>query len=207
MFAGTLAQVRLGLYAVEQAQFFHSFLVWWTPPGTALKIPVLPGGWLLGVVLLVNLLCAHIQRFQFKWRKAGMLLVHGGLIFLLLGQFLTEVLQTESTMRLNIGESKNYSEDSRRDELAVIDVTDPAHDRVVAVPQALLEKGGDIRPAGLPFALRVKAYFSNSVAGWPEVSAGDNKTQGRRRRRPAFALHPPRRRRGAIGRCQQTGGT
>ena len=171
VFAGTLAQVRLGLYAT-QAQFFHSLFVWWTPPGTALKIPVLPGGWLLGLVLVVNLLAAHISRFQFTRRKAGLFLIHAGLVLLLLGQFFTEIFQTESTMRLEIGESKNYSEDSRRDELVVMDVTDPAQDRVVAVPQALLEKGGDIRPSGLPFALRVKNYFSNSLPAGPMSGAG-----------------------------------
>ncbi|MGA3178870.1 MAG: cytochrome c biogenesis protein ResB [Verrucomicrobiota bacterium] len=171
VFAGTLAQVRLGLYAT-QAQFFHSFFVYWTLPGTALKVPVLPGGWLLGVVLLVNLLAAHILRFQLTARKAGLLLVHAGLIFLLLGQFFTEMLQTESTMRLEIGETKNYSEDSRRDELAVIDVTDPGQDRVAAIPQALLEKGGDVRLPGLPFALRVKTYFSNSLPAGPMSGPG-----------------------------------
>ena len=173
--AGTLAQVRLGLYAV-QAQFFHSFLVYWTPTGTGLKIPVLPGGWLLGAVLVVNLMAAHIQRFQFARRKAGLFLVHAGLILLLLGQFFSEIFQTESTMRLGLGESKNYSEDSRRDELAVIDVTDPASDRVVAIPQALLEKGGDLHPAGLPFALRVKDYFGNSLPAGP-MSGGGGKLQ------------------------------
>jgi hypothetical protein len=171
VFAGTLAQVRLGLYET-QAQFFHSYLVWWTPPGLSFKIPVLPGGWLLGVVLVVNLLAAHIQRFRFEWRKAGMFLVHSGLVFLLLGQFFTEIFSTESTMRLETGESKNYSEDNRRDELAVVDVTDPTHNRVVAIPQALLEKGGDIQPPGLPFALRVKNYFANSLPAGPMSGGG-----------------------------------
>jgi hypothetical protein len=171
VFAGTLAQVKLGLYDT-QAQFFHSYLVWWTPPGMAFKIPVLPGGWLLGVALVVNLLAAHIQRFRLEWRRAGMFLVHTGLILLLLGQFFTEIFSTESTMRLEVGESKNYSEDNRRDELAVMDVTDPAHDRVVAIPQALLEKGGDIQAAGLPFTLRVKTYFSNSLPAGPMSGGG-----------------------------------
>ena len=59
---------------------------------------------------------------------------------------------------------------NRRDELAVIDVTDPAHNRVVAIPQALLEKGGDIQPPGLPFALRVKNYFANSLPALASMS-------------------------------------
>ncbi len=72
VFAGTLAQVRLGLYAV-QSEFFRSFFVYWTPAGSHWKIPVFPGGWLIGAVLMVNLLAAHIQRFQFSRRKIGLL--------------------------------------------------------------------------------------------------------------------------------------
>ena len=99
VFAGTLAQVRIGLY-VAQAEFFRSFLVYWTPEGSHWRIPVFPGGWTIGLVLLVNLLAAHIQRFQFSRRKIGLLLVHAGLIFLLAGLFLTEIFQIESQMRL-----------------------------------------------------------------------------------------------------------
>ncbi len=86
VFAGTLAQVRLGLYAV-QSEFFRSFFVYWTPGGGHWKIPVFPGGWSIGLVLLVNLLAAHIQRFHFSRRKIGLLLVHAGLILLLAGFF------------------------------------------------------------------------------------------------------------------------
>jgi cytochrome c biogenesis factor len=95
--AGTLAQVDLGLYAA-QSKFFRSFFVYWTPAGSGLKIPVLPGGWLIGLVLLVNLLSAHIKRFRFTPKKYGIILIHAGLIFLLAGQFLTELFQVESTM-------------------------------------------------------------------------------------------------------------
>ena len=171
VFAGTLAQARLGLYAV-QAEFFRSFLIYWTPGGSHWKIPVFPGGWTIGVVLLVNLLCAHIQRFQFNRRKIGLFFVHAGLILLLAGFFLTEVFQIESQMRLEAGETKNYAEDSRRNELVVLDVTNPDQDKVVAIPQAVLEQGGEIRPAGLPFALRVKHYLPNSAPAGPMSGDG-----------------------------------
>ncbi len=65
------------------------------------------------------------------------------MILLLAGFFLTEIFQIESQMRLEVGESKSYAEDSRRNELAVIDVTNPDHDDVVAIPQSVLEQGGD----------------------------------------------------------------
>jgi hypothetical protein len=166
VFVGTLAEVRIGLYAA-QAEIFRSFFVHWTPRGTHLRIPVFPGGWLVGLVLLANLLAAHIQRFQFSKKKIGILLVHAGLIFLLAGQFLTEMCQVESQMRLPVGATMNYTEDSRNHELAVVDVTDPSHDSVVSIPEALLAKGGEIIPPGLPFTLRVESYFPNSKPTGP----------------------------------------
>ena len=102
VFVGTLAEVRMGLYDA-QAEIFRSFFVHWTPAGSHLRIPVFPGGWLIGLALLVNLLAAHIKRFQFSKKKAGILLIHAGLIFLLAGQFLTEMFQIESQMRLPVG--------------------------------------------------------------------------------------------------------
>ena len=171
VFVGTLAEVRMGLYDA-QAEIFRSFFVHWTPPGTHLRIPVFPGGWLIGLVLLMNLLAAHIKRFQFSKKKAGIFLIHAGLIFLLAGQFLTERFQIESQMRLPVGATMNYTEDSRNRELAVIDVTSPDHDSVVSIPEALLAQGGEIHPAGLPFYLRVKTYFTNSTPAGPMSGGG-----------------------------------
>jgi hypothetical protein len=172
VFAGTLAQVRLGLYVV-QAEFFRSFFVYWTPGGSHWKIPVFPGGWSIGLVLLVNLLCAHIKRFHFNRRKIGLLFVHAGLIVLLAGFFFSEVLQIESQMRIEVGASTNFAEDSRRNELVVIDTTDPDRDSVIAIPQSVLEQGGEIHHPKLPFALRVKRYIPNSLPAGPMSGEGE----------------------------------
>jgi hypothetical protein len=166
VFVGTLAQVQIGLYAA-QAEFFRSFLVYWTPKGTHLKIPVLPGGWLIGLVLLLNLTAAHVKRFQFARRKTGLILIHAGLILLLAGQFVTEIFQVESQMRIEVGGVKNYSESGRRNELAVVDTSAPDKDRVVAIPESLLAKGGEIRAPALPFTLRVEKYYPNSAPAGP----------------------------------------
>ncbi|HWD21351.1 MAG TPA: cytochrome c biogenesis protein ResB [Verrucomicrobiae bacterium] len=172
VFAGTLAQVHLGLYVV-QSEFFRSFFIYWKPAGTHWQIPIFPGGWLIGTALLMNLLAAHIVRFHFSRRKLGLLIVHAGLLLLLGGFFISEILQVESQMRLEIGETKSYAEDSRRNELVVIDVTDPDRDNVVAVPESRLEQGGEIRPEGLPFSLRVKRYLPNSQPAGPMSGAGE----------------------------------
>src|SRR5438876_1752264 len=54
VFAGTLAQVDLGLFKAQN-EFFRSFFIYWGPKGASWKIPVFPGGYLIGGVLLINL--------------------------------------------------------------------------------------------------------------------------------------------------------
>ena len=71
VFAGTLAQVKIGLYQA-QAEFFRSVFIYWHPAGTDWKIPVFPGGWLLGGVLLINLITAHAKRFEISRKKTGL---------------------------------------------------------------------------------------------------------------------------------------
>ncbi|MGE3310676.1 MAG: cytochrome c biogenesis protein ResB [Limisphaerales bacterium] len=201
VFLGTMAQEPLGLY-IAQDRFFQSAFVDLAsmtaalkktlqmvqihlPPSTASDvlnapyIPVFPGGYLLGSLLLVNLLAAHITRFQISRKKVGIVLVHGGIILLLVGQLFTDVLSRETAMRLAEGETKNYSESDRRTELAVIDGSAADRDRVVAIPDSLLQTGASVTHPELPFQLKVVRYYPNSfltnrddVADAPKVSAG-----------------------------------
>jgi hypothetical protein len=161
VFVGTLAQVNEGLYQA-QARYFRSWFIW-GPILFGKKLPILlPGGYLLGSMLLVNLVAAHLKRFQLTWKKLGIHLTHGGLILLLLGQLLTDALSTESAMRLAEGESKNYSEDFRENELVVIDKANPEHDEVVAIPESVLSRQREIKHEKLPFTVRVQNYWANS---------------------------------------------
>jgi hypothetical protein len=176
VFAGTLAQVHLGLYATQE-RYFHSLFVTWTPQGTHLRIPVWPGGYLLGGLLLVNLIAAHIKRFSLSPKKIGLFMIHAGLILLFLGQFLTEMFQIESFMRIEEGETKSYSESGRQSELAIVDVSNPSHDSVVAIPESMVARKGEITRPELPFTIRVKQYFANSAPAPAMKSvAGDIKT-------------------------------
>ena len=38
VFIGTIAQVRLGLWVVQE-EYFSSYFVWWGPQGAAWKVP------------------------------------------------------------------------------------------------------------------------------------------------------------------------
>jgi len=176
VFAGTLGEVHLGLYKA-QTEFFRSFFIYWHPGNGTLKIPVFPGGYLLGLALLLNLIAAHVSRFKLTRDKIGLWIIHAGLILLILGQLATDMFAVESQMHLREGQMKNYSESDRMDELAVADITDPKLETVVAIPERLLAKKGDIQNDQLPFVVRVKEFYPNSTlstnaaAGYARVNA------------------------------------
>jgi hypothetical protein len=167
VFWGTIAQVQVGLFKAQN-EFFRSVLIYWTPPGwphlpLLPGIPVFPGGYLIGTVLLINLFVAHFRYYQPGKRKIGILLIHLGVVLLLLGQMLTDFLSRESALHLRIGQTKNYSEAERAFELAVLDTTRPDADQVVAIPCSLLVRRGEAGSPELPFRVRVKTFYANSA--------------------------------------------
>src|SRR5262249_19226936 len=131
----------------------------WGPKGADYKFPVFPGGYLVGGFLLINLIASHFRRFKWSKEKAGIWMVHVGLILLLLGQLGTDMLSRESSLHLREGETKNWSEAERQAELAIIDTTEPDLDKVVAIPQGALARNGKIETSELPFAVQVKHFY------------------------------------------------
>src|ERR1700677_775236 len=117
IFWATLDQVHLGVWEVQR-KFFHAFVVF-VRVGD-LRFPVYPGGYTIGGLLLVNLISAHTYRFRVGWRKSGIWLAHSGLILLLLGELVSGLVQRDYQMTLGEGETRNYSERSRRNELAIV---------------------------------------------------------------------------------------
>src|SRR5471030_2806881 len=161
IFAGTIAQVHLGIWEAQQ-RYFQSLFVWWPPEGQGFRIPIFPGGHLIGGILLINLIAAHAKRFHWAWRRLGIHLTHAGLIIMLAGGLFTDLFAVESQMRLVQGETKNYSQDPRFVELAVIDTTDPEFDQVAAIPEAVLRRHETIKHGTWPFQIVVKNFFQNS---------------------------------------------
>jgi ResB-like family len=161
VFVGTLAQVHEGLYQA-QARYFRSWFIWQPTIGNSKWPILLPGGYLLGSLLLVNLFAAHATRFKLTRKRIGIFMIHAGVILLLFGQLLTDVLARESYMRLSTDEGpRYYSESARRNELAIIDVTDPKTNTVIAIPESLLAEQHEVRDPRLPFTLHVKKYSAN----------------------------------------------
>jgi hypothetical protein len=162
IFWATLAQVQLGIWGVQE-KFFHTLFVLEKIPGTGIPVPVFPGGYFLGGLLLINLVAAHIYRFKLEWKKAGIQLTHLGLILLLLGELFTSLLQVESNMRIEEGGTQHYSESYRINEVAILDTTNPDYNEVVAIPEAVLADGGSIQHPKLPFQVRIRDYYPNAA--------------------------------------------
>src|SRR6516225_3773291 len=161
IFAGTLAQVHLGIHEAQQ-RYFQSMFVWWPPDGRGFQIPIFPGGHLIGAVLLINLIAAHAKRFRWTWRKLGIHLTHAGLIIMLAGGLFTDLFAVESHMRLTRGDTKNYSEDMRDTELAVIDTSGDDLDQVTAIPDTVLRHNRVIDHSSLLFRIVVRNFYQNS---------------------------------------------
>lgn len=181
IFVGTLAQVEYGINQVLDI-YFRSFVAIWRVPGTIIHVP-LPGGFTIGLVLMVNLLASHFYRFKLSARKSGILLTHFGLITLLLGELFTALYARESAMRMSEGETKNFSEAYRENEIAITDRSDPRLDKTIAIPESALDVGSTHSVPQSTLQVRVLGYFANSrilsrSGGQPPPSGAILATQG-----------------------------
>ena len=90
VFVATLEQVRIGIRGA-QAEFFESMYGIWQYPEqfwggdflNSLPIPI-PGGYLLGGLLILNLIAAFVTRFQWTGKKMGIQFIHLGIILSLI---------------------------------------------------------------------------------------------------------------------------
>src|SRR5713226_2434385 len=97
VFLGTLAQVDEGIYTVLH-KYFRTGIAWIpyqalvrfgqvffgvSKEATVSDSFPFPGGWLLGSLLLVNLLAAHAVRLKATVKRPGVLLLHAGVIVMM----------------------------------------------------------------------------------------------------------------------------
>jgi hypothetical protein len=225
VFAGTLAQVDRGIWSVME-QYFRCWIAWIDlriffnqDKDVTASLPF-PGGWLIGTVLLVNLLISHSARIHLQarggrriggfavlaagalltwlviskvfdadssarklapfWRvtlqllegggaavvlfagcrmlfarKAGIVLLHGGIVLMMLSELTTALVAEEGRMTLYEGQRVNYATVIQKVELAVVDPSSPDHDDVVVVPGRLLKGSSPVRSPELPFEVEV----------------------------------------------------
>src|SRR5512133_1364622 len=113
VYAGTWAQVDAGIYQVQR-DYFHAWVTH-IPLGTILPrtsggellIPgatLFPGGYTIGLLMLVNLLANWFTRFRWGWKQAGTHLVHLGIVMLLVGEAWTSIAQVDARMVIHEGQ-------------------------------------------------------------------------------------------------------
>jgi ABC-type transport system involved in cytochrome c biogenesis permease subunit len=186
VFLGTLAQVDEGIWTVLQ-KYFRSGLAWipvqalvrfgqvffsfpqsWDVP-RAYAFPY-PGGWLLGSLLLLNLLAAHAVRFKLNWKRSGVMILHAGLVIMMVSELLTGVFATEGRMTIVANGTASYTEDTHAPEYVFINAADPKEEHVFAIPARLLREGKVLRDARLPVDVRVEKYMKNSSPPQPPAA-------------------------------------
>lgn len=189
VFVGTLAQLNEGVWTVVD-RYFRSWVVMvpaqlfvqlgqvflGLPPTSKVNLSFpFPGGMTLGILLLVNILAAHATRFRLTWKRAGVLIVHAGLIVLFVGEAILWVADdVEARMTMAQGETVNFVEMNRKVELAFTDASNPKTDNVVVVPGEMLRKhvGKVIQNPELPVDIRVDDYADNSDLAEPGPDDG-----------------------------------
>jgi len=198
VFLGTLAQVDEGIWTVL-SRYFRTGIAWIpfqalvrfgqvflgvSPDAQVSGSFPFPGGWLIGSVLLVNLLAAHAVRFKMTWKRSGILILHAGIVLMILGELVTGLFAVEGRMPIPQNWTVNFVEDHRALELAIVRHVDPKTDDVVVIPGSILRKGGLIRDDALPFDVEVVRYMPNSeVTRTPPpgtenlATTGDGRTQ------------------------------
>ncbi|MAF64060.1 MAG: hypothetical protein CMJ84_00185 [Planctomycetes bacterium] len=171
IFASTWAQIDRGIWDVMRA-YFRNYYVWidfqiflprdWDVPGGIYW----PGGFLLGALLVLNLLAAHTVRFKLNWKRSGIILIHVSLLLFLLGEGITGHFALETQMPIYEGQTVSWSQDIRESELAIVDTSPADHDRVVVVPASMLDGAFKhqrvIAHAAMPFDIKVEQFFENA---------------------------------------------
>lgn len=217
VFLGTLAQVHEGTWNAQKI-YFQSWVIV-KPFLYHRRWPVvLPGGYLIGVVLLTNLILAHFRGANWGQRNVGQVLTHHvpllalvflatwvavrspfigmglfiallaadmwisragalkdtytgkklginfthvGVVMLLLGQLATDQLAVESHLTFREGTKRSWTEKHRESELVFLKELNADQEQVVAIPESLLARKGELRDEKLPFIVRVKDYAPN----------------------------------------------
>jgi len=187
VFFGTLDQVRLGTFHAVK-YFFESWVTLWPYPLPGeevayteftllgktfpmLRLP-LPGGFFLGALLLLNLFCAHFRYFRASWKKAGIVLIHGGMVLLLVSGFLISYMKEERVMSIDEGGRANFASSFRDNEFVLKDLSNADHDTVYAIDAQRLAQGDKVAMGNTGLTVQARLYYRNAPIGMADTNPG-----------------------------------
>jgi ABC-type transport system involved in cytochrome c biogenesis permease subunit len=176
IFSGTLAQMDAGIGNVVK-DYFRSLYVW-IPLQLFIRfgqvffnVPHMtrvagafpfPGGWLIGGLLMLNLLAAHAVRFRLSWKRSGVLVLHAGILLLMAGELLTGLFAVEGQMTIPASGGSNVIKHRESPELSLIGPLESAPDDVTVVSANRLRQGGVVQHDLLPFDVQIDEFMPNS---------------------------------------------
>ncbi len=162
---GTLGQVEHGLHAAK-AKYFHSFYFVETFKGVPL---LFPGGLLLMLVLFVNMTLGAIVKVKKRWKGAGLLISHFGMLMLLAGGFVTWAFSTDGYMALYPGMTSDRVESYRDWQLEIAPISqEGVGEKAWIYPSELLDtmrpdEQRVIHAESLPFDVVINGYSKNAT--------------------------------------------
>ncbi|RPJ34003.1 MAG: hypothetical protein EHM17_08260 [Verrucomicrobiaceae bacterium] len=164
----TLEQVEHGLYPTLN-KYFHWKSVFLLPEIKGKMVPLpLPGGYWVGVVLLINLTLGGVIRIRKGWKHAGNLISHLGIIFMLVAGGVAHHFSERGNMAVGEGESSNTAEDYFEYVVEVAEIKDAAPDAIHVIRGKHIDdlsagKNRVFRFPNLPFDLEIGGYLKNCL--------------------------------------------
>ena len=168
----TLEQIDNGLYPTLNKYF--SWKSPWLIPDmvpeiNGKKLPfILPGGYYVCVVLLINMILGGIIRIRKGWKQAGNLISHFGIVFMLIGGGVAHHFSERGNMAVYEGESSNTAEAYNEWVVEVAEVEEEVSEKVHVIRGNFLTdlKAGKLRTFdfdGIPFSLEISGYLVNAI--------------------------------------------
>lgn len=152
LIGATPVTVGLALWAVLMPDIGPSSMriLWQLIKATMAALVLLAGCWLI-----------------FR-KRAGIVLLHGGVGLLMISELLVGLVAVETQMTLAEGETSSYGQDIRHAELVVIDPSDPSQDTITRFPASRLKTGATLSDKSVPFRLKIDQHFVNGdlVKAW-----------------------------------------
>lgn len=157
---GTLDQANIGLYETQKKYFESIYLIYHAGP-----IPILlPGVYLVLIVLFVNTIVGTYQRIKFKPSKYGIYIIHFSMVLLFAGSFVTFKFSDDGQMTLQEGQSSSKFVSYHEWEMAIVDINNPNNDKEYIYDFDFTHpiKGAIFTHDELPFTLEILDFARNA---------------------------------------------
>ncbi|MDB5103661.1 MAG: hypothetical protein JWP91_1350 [Fibrobacteres bacterium] len=170
IFFGTLYQADHGLFEAQKLYFGYGFVLiggFFPLPGASIAL------WVLSIQLAV-MMAVHLQ---VRWNRLGLWIVHLGIMALLVGGFVTQMMAVESQLTLAEGETGHFTTSYHEHELAFWESHGDSN-RVFAYDESALKPGRELEVTPYHARIKVRSYYPNSDAFTTKATNGPTYING-----------------------------